>query len=912
MKQILLLFLFALVSVFLYAQKGVIKGTVRDINTGETLIGVNVVYAPGKGTVTDIDGKYSLELDYGDYTLTISYVGYVTLNPSIVIKSSLTIMNFELNTVTLSEVEVVSDMAKTRETPVAFSTIDPIKIQEELASQDIPMILNSTPGVYATQQGGGDGDARINIRGFNQRNVAVMIDGIPVNDMENGWVYWSNWFGLDLVTQRIQVQRGLGSSKLALPSVGGTMNIITKGIQSKKQFRIKQEVGNDGFLRTSFGLSSGKLNGGWGITAAGSYKTGKGWVDRTFTDGWFYYLKVDKELGNHIVSLSAMGAPQQHGQRRYTKPIATYDHAFAGEVGITETPGQYFNTRYIDTISMVDNGLRYNPDWGTYVNENGEEITLNDKKNYYHKPQFTIRDFWNVSEKLYLSNILYLSMGNGGGTSTKNSIKAIEGDYTESGQINFQKFYDMNRKYIKSFQYIRSNINNHFWFGLLSTANYQINDILTLSGGIDLRRYKGEHYEEAYDLLGGDYLLDNGNSNRSIKEQLRVGDKINYHNDGIVQWGGLFGQLEYKKNNLSAFVNITGAYSGFKKIDYFKPMVLSVDDTTFKIGYDTVIEYNGVTYDRNSPGREFQESDWKWIPGFTIKVGANYNISASSNIFLNMGYLSKAPRFNNVFDRYSIDLLREIENEFVKALEIGYSFARHKLAINANGYLTKWENKPGKPVSVPLSNDELGYGNIQGMDAFHKGIEFDFAYVILPNLDLQGLFSLGDWRWTSEDSVRLYNDNQQLVGTEYFNAKGVHVGDAAQTQVGLSLRYEPLDDLYLSGRVTYFDRYYSEFNPFDLNPDTHPDSFDEDGNPVDAWETPDYFVVNFNAGYKFTFGNVKLALRASVINLLNEKYISDARDNDSYSVSTNSHDAKSAGVFLAMGRRFNTSLTISF
>ena len=60
-----------------------------------------------------------------------------------------------------------------------FTTVSLKKVNEELASQDIPMILNSTPGVYATQSGGGDGDARITIRGFNQRNVAVMIDGIP-------------------------------------------------------------------------------------------------------------------------------------------------------------------------------------------------------------------------------------------------------------------------------------------------------------------------------------------------------------------------------------------------------------------------------------------------------------------------------------------------------------------------------------------------------------------------------------------------------------------------------------------------------------------------------------------------------------------------------------------------------------
>ena len=104
------------------------------------------------------------------------------------------------------------------------------------------MVLNSTPGVYATQQGGGDGDARITIRGFNQRNVAVMIDGIPVNDMENGWVYWSNWFGLDAVTSNIQVQRGLGASKIAIPSVGGTMNLLTKGIDSRKGGSINRKL----------------------------------------------------------------------------------------------------------------------------------------------------------------------------------------------------------------------------------------------------------------------------------------------------------------------------------------------------------------------------------------------------------------------------------------------------------------------------------------------------------------------------------------------------------------------------------------------------------------------------------------------------------------------------------------------
>ncbi|EPB65688.1 TonB-dependent receptor plug domain protein, partial [Ancylostoma ceylanicum] len=135
----------------------------------------------------------------------------------------------------LEEVQVTANLVQDRKTPVAVSTLDKKEIVEELGSQDLPMILNSKPGVHATQQGGGDGDARITIRGFDQRNVGMMIDGVPVNDMENGWVYWSNWFGLDQITQQIQVQRGLGATKLAMPSVGGTMNIVTENAFGKPE-----------------------------------------------------------------------------------------------------------------------------------------------------------------------------------------------------------------------------------------------------------------------------------------------------------------------------------------------------------------------------------------------------------------------------------------------------------------------------------------------------------------------------------------------------------------------------------------------------------------------------------------------------------------------------------------------------
>ena len=228
--KILFFSLFFACSISVLAQKQTVSGVVKDVFLGETLIGANVLLkGTVTGAVTDIEGNFSFQLERGTYTLVASYVGYESQTKEITVADRPVGVNFNLETIQLDEVSIIGDVARSRETPVAFVTILPAKIEERLAGQDIPMLLNRTPGVYATQQGGGDGDARITIRGFSQRNVAVMLDGIPVNDMENGWVYWSNWFGLDAVTRSIQVQRGLGASKLALPSVGGTMNILTKG-----------------------------------------------------------------------------------------------------------------------------------------------------------------------------------------------------------------------------------------------------------------------------------------------------------------------------------------------------------------------------------------------------------------------------------------------------------------------------------------------------------------------------------------------------------------------------------------------------------------------------------------------------------------------------------------------------------
>jgi hypothetical protein len=336
------------------------------------------------------------------------------------------------------------------------------------------MILNTTPGVYATQSGGGDGDARVNIRGFNQRNVSVMVDGIPMNDMENGWVYWSNWFGLDNVTQKTQVQRGLGASKLAVPSIGGNINILSQGMEEKFNVKLSSELGNNNMMRQGFGINSGRLEGNWSVTAALSYRTNEGWVEQLNSEQLFYFLKVQKQFDKHAFSLSAMGSPQEHEQRLGRNRLSFYDLDYALAQG-ADTSGAFA------AKLPLDRGLRFNSEWG-YLSRNRYDADApvevqSGRNNYYHKPIVNFKHFWTPSEKFALSNVLYASFGNGGGMRPNTSLQ------DSSGHIDFQYMYDKNTKTFTNFlgvvispanlnyiddpnqdaasYYLQSSINNH-------------------------------------------------------------------------------------------------------------------------------------------------------------------------------------------------------------------------------------------------------------------------------------------------------------------------------------------------------------------------------------------------------------------------------------------------------------------
>lgn len=261
----------------LFAQNLQIKGKVVDNETMEPLIGVHVKCVDNYAT-TDIDGDFTITVNRDDEYIHFTYIGYK--NDSIKASSLQDVGIIKLTTdiKIMPDVIITSQLAVNRKTPIATSNISSETIEERLGNSEFVEALKYTPGVHANKQGGGWGDSEIFMRGFDNTNIAILVNGIPVNDMETGTLYWSNLASLSDVTSFMQTQRGIGANKVSAPSVGGSINIVTKGADAKRGGSVSYSAGNDGYQKATFNINTGLLKKGWAASLLGSYSSGNGYV----------------------------------------------------------------------------------------------------------------------------------------------------------------------------------------------------------------------------------------------------------------------------------------------------------------------------------------------------------------------------------------------------------------------------------------------------------------------------------------------------------------------------------------------------------------------------------------------------------------------------------------------------------
>ncbi|MCF8262192.1 MAG: TonB-dependent receptor [Melioribacteraceae bacterium] len=880
----------------IFAQQYTLSGKVTSSTNGEALIGANV-YIKGSyvGAPTDANGNYSIKLDGGTYKIVCSYIGFQTQETEVSVFQN-TELNFDLDETQFSlSVEVLADRAKERETPVAFTNVDKEQMELVLGSQDIPLALNITPSVYATPSGGGAGDARVNVRGFNQRNVAIMINGVPINDMENGWVYWSNWDGVGDATSSIQVQRGLSAINLATPSIGGTMNIVTDPAALNPGIKVKQEFGSGNFLKSSASVNTGLVDNTWALSATIVRKLGDGVIDKTWTDAWAYYLGYSYNINKkNRIEFYALGAPQTHGQNLYKQNAAVYSHEFAKELGYDQAvldaiPEQ--GTNFNQTWGPVDPSYKSDVAWNSNLwtstsatrTDRYASDFINERENFFHKPIMNLNWYSTLTNNLSLYSTLYYSGGMGGGTGTHGSLAW---DYS-----GFSRTPDWNGTIARNIAnngasrgVLRNSRNNQWTVGLISKAYYKVSDNLKTSFGIDWRTAEIEHYYEVRDLLGGQYYyVDHSDFWNEGQKYRKLGDKFNYFNTNTVDWFGGYAQAEYTQSALTAYATVGLSTIKYSFTDHFA--------------------------DDGSGNELFTESDW--INGFQVKGGASYRLSDAFTLFANAGYVEQVPIFDNVINDGDGTKADNPENEKFTHIEagVGYRGWEGKLHLKANYYYTIWTDRANSR-NVTNSDGTEGLIFLSGMDQTHTGVEVELALQPIKMVRLDASASFGNWQYTDDVAGRYTDYSGGGINYTDFNyyIKDLKVGDQPQTSFAIIASVFPIKGLTFSGIFRYYADHYADFDPL-----SRTDATDR----TQSWLTPSYSIVDLHMTYDLPLQlqGANFQLFGHVFNLLDELYVQDAVDNSSfnaYSANGRTHSADDAEIYLGLPMTFNVGLSVTF
>ena len=631
------------------------------------------------------------------------------------------------------------------------------------------------------------------------------------------------------------------------------------------------------------------------MTLLGSKNWGNGYAQGLDFEGYNYFLNVSKRLNDaHQLSFTVFGAPQTHYQRNGALTIADWK--------MTEEVYGIKNYKYNSTYGFDNEGRRRTSEY-----------------NSYHKPQISLNHQWQIDDKSSLSTVAYVSIGRGYGYSGQGneyydySYKDWKGaNYgvlqtkfrNPDGTFDYGAIQDINAESeYGSMLAMSLSKNYHNWYGLLSTYTTKFGKYIDFYGGVDFRYYKGTHTNEISDLYGGQYFMDSTRGDVLAEnniaaadpmwkyEKLGVGDVVYRDYDGHVMQEGAFFQSEFNKDKLSAFV------AG------------SLSNTTY------------WRYDRLFYDKAHAKSDKVSFLGFTAKGGANYNITENHNVFFNLGYISRAPKFSyGAFMQANAShaINKDAKNEKVLSFELGYGFRNSWLTANVNAYWTKWLDK-AMTKSGQLDNQERTeyYMNMTGVNALHKGVELDVKVTPVKWLDITGMFSLGDWKWDSNATGYAYDDKGMPLkedGTQAsgiaapdhvsasINLKGVRVGGSAQTTAALGATFKIGKSIRVGADWTYYGRNYAYYSFSGSNL-----KLGQEISIAEPWKVPAASQIDMNASYRFKLGKLDATLSGNVNNLLDYQYISKAYNPKSGVVSE-----ETIYCYYAFGRTYSLRLRVNF
>jgi iron complex outermembrane receptor protein len=845
------------------AAQTTVTGTIYDAEMNAPLPGANIIEkGTNNGVVSDFNGKFTLTSIATSGAVVVSYVGYAPMTFSF--NGSVDLGTVSLESNSLDAVIVIGsgiiDLADDRKTPVAVSTIRAAEIQARgVGNVEFTEVMKNSPSVYVSNQAGGFGDSQMFTRGFSQSNTAFLLNGQPINGMEDGRMYWSNWSGMSDVANAVQIQRGLGSSKLAISSVGGTINIVSKTTDKKEGGYVRFLSGNGSYFKTTAAYDSGLKESGWAYSLLIDH-----WqADRKFANGtqgqgqnYFFslgYKASERSNFNFLIT----GAPQWHHQN-FSKSRATYEEF----------------------------GELTNSNIGWY---NGERFS--ERRNYYHKPIANLNWDYEINDSMDLSTVLYASWGRGGGTgnlgSSSNRIRF------DNDEINFDAIEenniansDVNGNGTFGSGYLRrSSVNNHNWYGLVSNLKIDNGSAFTYNVGFDFRTYTGDHFRQIEDFIGLNGYNDSFGTTRPS-------DYVITDSFAANPWSALFDFADDSQRysyNYSETINYLG---GFGQVEY-----ASDDYTMFVQGALSTQSYQRMG------GAEFRgpgDSEKVEKLGYNLKAGMSFNLTDNSSFFFNAGKYSRQPFLDNIFTdvRNSNELVNngDVQNERISGLEAGYRYEVDGFRVNLDVYSTKWGNRY---LEFFGGTDEVTgidtFYRFSGVNQVHNGLEFEVDYrPFASDITFNVFGSFGNWKYNESTPYQVWEDDgtgQILAEQGELQLTDVKVGQAPQTSFGFGATYKVNEKFSVDAQLNAYSDFYGFVDVADVV------ESGLDGTPYQSEKLNSYELFDLGWTYKFQLAGQDLVFRSNIYNLFDKNYVNQK---DAY------------GYFLGNGTTWNASLRYAF
>lgn len=865
-------------------------------------------------TKTDINGKFRLDnVPAGPQTLNVKQENYADFSQEITVTAN---QVNDLGALNLTA-PVVSSTIQQNDIPVISIASDDIG---EVESQDISGLLSASRDLFASTAGFTWGTRRFRVRGYQSEDFVTSLNGIPMNDLENGRVFWGAWGGLNDFVRNQDVSIGLAPVDFTFGGIGGAANIDTRASNHRVQKRFSYARTNRSYRNRLMGIyATGMRPNNWGFTVSASRRwADEGYVEGTFYDGNSLAFSVDRKFNSHLINFTAIASYRKAGGR---------------------------NSSVQEMNDLADDNY-YNSNWGFQ-----EGKKRNSRVGENLQPIFLLTHDWTINDKSVLTTGVSFQDGYNGRTrldwyntadprpdyyrrlpsfiqdpSVADKVANELRTNQAARQVNWGEMYEANQNNMQTITGA-SNIEGGTITGLRSSYivenqrydvrkinvntiyNNYISDKVSFSGGLQYNYFKGDYFKEVEDLLGGDFYVDLDqfaerdipNNPDAIQNDidnpnrvLRVGDRFGYHYSPNVRKAAGWAQTQIS----------------LSRIDLNFGAELS----------NTQFWREGFIRNGKFPDSSLGTSEKQKFTNYSVKGGAVLKIDGRNYINANSTYRTRAPFLRNAYvsPRTRNQVVPGLTDTKIFSSDITYFHNSPKYKVRAGAFYTTFKDE-NQALSF-FHDDERTFVNylVTGVDREHLGVELAASAKLTTTLTAHAVASLGQFIYTSRPNVTVSQDNtaELLQEDQTVYGKNFYVAGTPQRAYNVGLSYWGAKSYNFFLNLSYLSDVYLEYNPTRRTADAV-DGVSQDTEVfsaiIDQERGDGRFMLDISGVKSFRWGSHRLSINLSINNLLDvQDFKTGGFEQRRFDFEGKDVDRFPNRYFYGNGRTYWASLTYSF